>query len=317
MIQIQNLMSRKVLIIGSGGLLGSSLEKMMKKSSFDVSPPMKIDWSNQSSTELALRSVTNSFLSNVGSSEWVIAWCAGSYSPNSLHNNTHLEKIHLNVCLDEISKFESLNRGLFLFSSSAGAIYQNVIGIATELTVPSPVTEYGIMKLESENLIREWASRKEINVLIARISTLYGEKQNINKPQGLISHLCHSVLVNKPVMIYASSDSKRDYLYVDDCSTKLINCISKFKSENISENKIITKIIASFTTISPSQIIGILNSNIFRRPKYIFLPSNEYNLSNSDNRFNSVIWKDVDEFEMVSLQIGISKVLAYTRFSIQ
>src|SRR5258706_11384893 len=116
-------------------------------------------------------------------------------------------------------------RGSFVLSSSAGAIYAGSTDpVVTETTAECPTTGYGRGKLRQEQLVRSFADRAptQVTSLIARISTLYGPGQSAEKPQGLISHMARQIIRNLPIQIYVPLDTIRDYITVNDASTKIM-----------------------------------------------------------------------------------------------
>ncbi len=59
-------------------------------------------------------------------------------------------------------------------------------------------------------------------LLVGRLSNLYGPGQDLAKPQGLISQLCRAQLTRRPLSIYVSLDTRRDYLFVDDAAAMVV-----------------------------------------------------------------------------------------------
>ena len=67
--------------------------------------------------------------------------------------------------------------------------------------------------------------------MIGRIANLYGPGQNLDKPQGLVSQLCAAHLERRPVSIWVSLDTLRDYLYAPDCAQMVLDCLDRARAE--------------------------------------------------------------------------------------
>ncbi len=117
----------------------------------------------------------------------------------------------------------SAPRGALFLASSAGGVYAGAAGSPfTELTETRATSPYGEAKLAAEGLVEDFARRTGTATVVGRIANLYGPGQDMSKPQGLISQLCLNQLRRRPISIYVSLDTARDYLYVDDCAAMVL-----------------------------------------------------------------------------------------------
>src|SRR5262245_34903500 len=71
-----------------------------------------------------------------------------------------------------------------------------------------PASNYGAHKVRMEEALRGWSDLfPNHSCLIGRISSLYGPGQNLNKAEGVISHLSRCLIYHQPVSIYVPLDT--------------------------------------------------------------------------------------------------------------
>ena len=94
----------------------------------------------------------------------------------------------------------------------------------TEDSPCRPISEYGRHKLDMEQRLQAWAAgRNNVSTLMGRISNIYGPRQNLSKPQGIISHFARCLIHQRPIHVYMPLDTIRDYIYIDDCADQVID----------------------------------------------------------------------------------------------
>ncbi len=104
----------------------------------------------------------------------------------------------------------------FVYASSS-SVYGN-IGVfpATELSLPSPFSPYGVTKLAAENLCGLYYENYGVPAVSLRYFTVYGPRQ---RPDMAISSFVNAILKGRPIAIYGDGNQKRDFTYVDDVVT--------------------------------------------------------------------------------------------------
>jgi nucleoside-diphosphate-sugar epimerase len=192
----------KTLVIGGGGLIGSSLRKAFFREFGYYQQPHAVPWENIEDAVSVLRRNVKDFLAECGMEAWVIAWCAGRGGFSSTTAELASEHVYLNCVLDELAQSRN-NNGVFFFASSAGAIYtESGSQVFTEKSPTSVSNDYGIHKLEQEGVVSQFAQRTKTKCVIGRLVSIYGPNQNLEKPQGLISRLCLNSKMNVSTDIY-------------------------------------------------------------------------------------------------------------------
>lgn len=294
-------------VIGSGGLLGSALQRSIQSNKFlqPFNPNFKFTWGNLNHLAIEFDNATKEFSTIVAGHSWQIYWAAGSgamsSSKESLEKETEIVTLFLNFLKKNISPESS---GAIFFSSSAGAIYaKHSKDLITENSPPSPNSHYGNEKILHERLFCDFSKvRPKISLLIGRLSTLYGIGQSSSKSQGLISALARNIIQKKPTHIYVPLDTIRDYLFCDDAAQEIINSLA-----NLEYGEIKTKIFAAEKCTTISEIISVFSRISKIKPRIITSLSQNSQLYSPQTKFKSMYTK---EYEKTPLYIGIARVFA-------
>ncbi|MDB4979273.1 MAG: epimerase, partial [Myxococcales bacterium] len=202
-------------------------------------------------------------------------------------------------------------QGHFLLASSAGGVY----GAAPECpitddTTPVPISDYGRVKLAQEQLVARWArAQPRVATLAARFTNLYGPGQRLDKAQGLITKMAHSLIVGTPVHIYVSLDTIRDYLLADDAGQRMVSGLRRLarEAEAGAPSAQVTKVFASEREISIAGLIGAFRRMSRRRLRIVAGVHRFRSLQPSRLQFRSRVWTDESVIRTDLLE-GISRV---------
>ena len=244
--------SNHVWIIGAGGLLGSALTRKLNRNQlFTTLPNETINWTDLNQVNQVFERSFQQLLIQAKTGPWTVIWAAGHASTSSTSDETKQELKTLQILINVIDKNFINHQGTFFLTSSVGGVYAGSQDPPFTIdTVPNPLSAYGELKLAQENLAKEQLTHT-CQVIVGRISNLYGPGQDIKKIQGLISQLVVSALTKKPLKIFVSLDTIRDYIYVDDAADTIVNLLSG-NSENPS-----THIVASGHPVSLGYLIQL------------------------------------------------------------
>lgn len=86
-----------------------------------------------------------------------------------------------------------------------------------------PDTEYGMTKYLSEELVRYWSKVTKGKVTILRPFNVYGP----GNFKGVVHSFYKSIKESSSVVIYGDGKQERDFLYVDDMVSAIINAVRK------------------------------------------------------------------------------------------
>lgn len=286
-------------VVGRNGLLGKSLESRLAKSTRIWIPGSNTNWADQTEAKNWIRSNCADFLKIVGDDDWVIAWCAGrsivGSTPEQIDNETNL----LEVFFEQVQKsIPRKSRGKVFFASSAGGVYAgSPDSLINENSTPKPTSDYGRGKIHHESIFRTYSQRLDIACCIGRITNLYGPGQDMSKSQGLISQLCRSTVLKKPLNIYVPLQTSRNYIYVDDASGVIADLLG-------SKESYVEKIIAAPQNVTISTLIRT-HFEVFKKRPLISLGVNALTATQPRRlNFKSEVKTELDKRQFRSLASG-------------
>jgi UDP-glucose 4-epimerase len=302
-------------IVGSGGLLGSHLRRSLSQRFPNArhwqSEPRHFSWTRpeQLAQELSRAVASFAAVACAKRSAWVLLWCAGkgvmSSSALALEPELWAWSQLLDLLGHHLARSHADLPGTIFLASSAGGVYGGNIGAPlTEQTRPCPASDYGRHKLNMEQALERWVDGfPDTSCLIGRISSLYGPGQDLHKPQGIISHLSRCLIYRRPVDIYVSLDTRRDYLFTDDCAHQIAACLARLMAER---PRTILKIFASEETTSLARIIGVFFRISKHRP--LIVSRKPQNSRPAGLELRSCVWHDMGGLRKTDLAAGIHLV---------
>jgi len=96
-------------------------------------------------------------------------------------------------------------------------------GFFTETTPYQPHSPYSASKAASDHLVRAWSDTFKLPVLITNCSNNFGPYQF---PEKLIPVVILNAIHEKPIPVYGRGENVRDWLYVDDHVSALLQVLS-------------------------------------------------------------------------------------------
>ncbi|MEK7136921.1 MAG: NAD-dependent epimerase/dehydratase family protein [Patescibacteria group bacterium] len=258
-------------IVGQGGLLGGSLARACEESGVALWKSPAFPWNERAALQRACTNAVRAFAGQIQKGQpWIVLWAAGigtvGSAESALAEETHAWEMLLQIASEYLLPAHPC--GTLFFSSSAGAIYSGVgSALITEDTPPHPLSAYGRTKIAQEKLLTSWAEQHpSISCVTGRISNLYGERQNLAKHQGVISHCSGRILRRAPIHVYVPLDTIRDYVYSEDCARAILALL--LATQRASHPRRILKIFASERTTTLAEILGIF-TRIAKTPPHI------------------------------------------------
>ena len=241
--------------IGAGGLLGSAIVRQATRHGIATFDGGAIPWTEPDAAREAIADAATQFQERADGQDWGIVWAAGSVATASQSHEADAERELFERAMRAIAEHLPAGRGALFVASSAGGVYAGCTEPPfSERTHPIPLSTYGQLKLDQEQLAAE-AMRDRCPVVIGRISNLYGPGQNLEKLQGLVSRLALSAVTRTPVTMFVSLDTIRDYIDVDDAATVALHWLAKAVKEQPPEPQI--KVIASGQPVSLGALIHL------------------------------------------------------------
>lgn len=295
-------MTAPTWVVGAGGLLGRHVADRLTVRGHDVLTA-KIPWTEPADALAALREGHADLLDRAAGGPWNIAWCAGagvvSSSTESLERDAAL-------FTDFVRSLDADPRGAFFLASSAGGVYAGSPAQPpyTEDSEPRPLAAYGWTKLTKEAELAAVARATGMRAFIGRIANLYGPGQNIEKPQGLVSHLCRAHFTGQPLSIYVPLDTLRDYLLVGDCAEMIAAGLGGVRERP--GDPVLIKILASGRGTSVGALIAETTRVLRRKPRIELVSTDQSALQARDLRLKSIRWTELDRYARTTLPAGIA-----------
>ncbi len=293
-------------ILGRGGLLGQHVEHALVGRGTLWTPP-RVPWGEPAAVDL-LRDQAREFARAAAGGPWQLVWAAGAGVTGTSREVLAEELRTLAGLLEALGEHASGGSGAALLASSAGAVYSGVGAPPYDETSPvRPLAPYGEAKLEAEDMFARWATTTGTPVVSARIANLYGPGQNLAKAQGLISQLCRAHLTARPLSIYVSLDTLRDYVFAPDCAAMVLDCLDLLRAERaLSTAPVVrTKVLASQRAVTIGALLGEMRRLFKRPPKIVVGSSPSSAFQARDLRLRSVVWPEVSRRARTPLGVGI------------
>ena len=202
--------------------------------------------------------------------------------------------------MKNILEFAKKNSVKKLIYPSSASVYAKNPPPHTENIIPKPSNPYGSAKVECENLARSY--NDTVNSIGLRIFAVYGPgeetKQNLS---SVISLFLEDVKNSKKPVIFGDGTQTRDFIYVDDVMSAIIN------STELPQQGIIN--VGSGIPTSFNQVIEKIGNIVEKKinPVYVKKESNYIEKLQADTK----LMKNTLKINPLSIELGISKFAKY------
>lgn len=264
-----------IWIVGRGGLLGAALERAVRREPAAAGlgpvwgPPVAYAWGDEAATAVALERDAVAFRDAARVGDWCVAWCAGRGVIGSTDADMAAEWRLIESVLRGLGSTADgaprggAARGTVFFASSAGAVYGPGTGEVLDESSPvAPTTAYGRGKLEHEARLARWSVAHGVALRIARITTLVGPAQSLDKGQGLVSLMAGAARVRRPLNVYVPLSTARNYLHADDAG----RIVARWLASGATEGGVRTKVVHAPRSASIATLVRGLHDVTRRRP---------------------------------------------------
>ncbi|SCX77154.1 NAD-dependent epimerase/dehydratase family protein [Alkaliphilus peptidifermentans] len=191
----------------------------------------------------------------------------------------------------------------FIFISSGGTVYGKAPKNPIDEDHPTnPICSYGVQKLTIEKYISLYHHIYGMDYKIIRLSNPYGKFQNLNSGVGAIMNFTVKSIKKEPIIIFGDGEIVRDYIYIDDAITGIMNVIyskSDIKIFNLGSGK----------GTSLNEIIRLLKKVLGFK-----ICVNHYKARDNDVPYNVLDigrYLSANNHEMLALEDGIIKLKEY------
>lgn len=227
-------MSKKVLITGGAGFIGSHVTDSLIERGYQV---------------IVLDDLSGGFVENVNPLAQFVQGSINDLSlVNQLFNQYQFDFVyHLAAYAAEglshfikrfnyennlIGSINLLNAAInhncrcFVFTSSIAVYGASPQLPMTEETTPHPEDSYGIAKLAMEQELRSCKEMFDLNYIIFRPHNVYGERQNIgDKYRNVVGIFMNQILQNQPLSVFGDGEQTRAFSYIGDMAPLMAEAI--------------------------------------------------------------------------------------------
>lgn len=156
--------------------------------------------------------------------------------------------------------------------SSGGTVY----GYARETPIKEdhptePICSYGITKLAIEKYIGLYRHLHGLKGVVLRVANPYGERQRMNKAQGVVPAFLKKALNDEILEIWGDGTAVRDFLYVGDVIDALL------AAQSYSGNEWIFNI-GSGSGLSINNLINHIEAELGRKVQTAYKPSRNFDV---------------------------------------
>ena len=159
--------------------------------------------------------------------------------------------------LEAVKDYYKSNKKFKFIHISTDEVYGDIIRGRTKEDFPyKPSSPYAASKASSDHLVYSYYHTYKMPVIITNCSNNYGPKQH---PEKLIPKIIYNFINNIDLPIYGDGKNSREWIYVEDHCTALIDVFKKGKigefynigsNENINNLIICSKLIKIFKKIN-------------------------------------------------------------------
>ena len=297
--------NKKILITGIYGFLGTHLAERLQ---FD-NEIIGINQSNQNKDfELPDIKIIEGDISNKNTLESIntdidLIFHFGSPTSVVLFKKDPIKYFDNTINgMKNILEFTKINSIKKLIYPSSGSVYANNSLPHDENVIPKPSNKYGIAKVECENLAKKYVD--EVNSIGLRIFAAYGpgeeKKQNLS---SVINLFLDDVSKNNVPVIFGDGKQTRDFIYIEDVITGILN------SAELSQQGIIN--IGSGISTSFNQIIEKISVQTGKEinPQYVKKESSYIDNLQADTK----LMKSILKINPTSIDYGIKKFPQYLK----
>lgn len=110
-----------------------------------------------------------------------------------------------------------------VYVSSGGTVYGKLEHVPVREDHPlAPLYAYGIGKAACEQYIGLYHRMHGLDHAILRVANAYGERQHMDRPQGIIGVWLGRIMRGEPVDVWGDGSTARDYVHVEDVARALV-----------------------------------------------------------------------------------------------
>ncbi len=292
-------------VVGAGGLVGRHVAAACRGAGHEV-VTTSVPWADEAASIEALTDAVARFAAQRAGRPWALAWCAGAgvvaTGEDALAAEVRVFRAGLTALGATLAPGDD---GVVFLASSAGGLYAGSSAPPfDESTTARPLVAYGRAKLAMEDEVRALVGGTGLRAVLGRLSNVYGPGQTLGKPQGLLSQLCLAHATGRPLPVFVSMDTIRDYLYAPDAGAMVARALDLARREE--PGTVVAKVLASGAPVTVGHLVAEAR-RVFHRPLRTIPVAGRGAGQILDLRLASRVWPEVDALAATPLPAGLAR----------
>lgn len=274
-------MSKKVLITGAAGFIGSSLADDLLAKGFSI---MGIDnFDSFYMRDIKETNISNALKHNLYSFQEgdirdmeFLNSCFSGFRPDivihlaakagvrpSIKNPASYYDVNVNGTLNMLEAMRKNKIGRMLFASSSSVYGNNKkIPFAESDNVDFPVSPYAASKKACELLCHTYHHLFDMDIFCLRFFTVYGPRQ---RPDLAINKFTRALLNDEPITLFGDGSTSRDYTHISDILQGIEQAMENLKGFGIFN-------LGESNAISLKELVALLENSTGKKADIKYLP---------------------------------------------
>ena len=273
-------MSKKVLVIGGNGFIGTNIANHLYDQGYEVEiydiAPKENGFKNYVGNIL-----TDDNLDSIIKQFDNIIYLVTSVSPKK--SMDFPEKSYTQDIPMLLRVLDSCNRTgkgkKVIFSSSGGTVYGEGLGkeLREDYVIETPINHYANCKLACEKILLLYNNLYGMNNVVLRISNPYGKEQKPESGVGIITTFVDKLNKGETLTLYGKGDTVRDFIDVEDVAIAFEKAIEYENQENVTP----VFNVGSGIGLSLKEILDIISQAMEIEPKVDYLPARSFDVKSN------------------------------------
>jgi len=217
--------SRKALVTGGAGFIGSHVADRLLAAGFDVTILDNLSSGRRENVPAAARFVEGCITSpeaaalvREGGFDVLCHLAAQIDVRRSVEDPAFDARINVLGTLNLLEAVRTASpRTRVIFSSTGGALYGDfATPPSDELTAKDPEAPYGIAKLAAEYYLAYYGRVHRLDTVALRYGNVYGPRQDPHGEAGVVAIFCNRLLDGRALTVFGDGTQTRDYVFVGD-----------------------------------------------------------------------------------------------------
>lgn len=216
--------SKKILVIGGAGFIGSHLVDELIKKDHDVVVVDNLSSGRKENLnslakfyKIDIKDINIFKVFEKEKPEIVFHFAAKTGVRESIEKPLENADTNILGTLNVLESCRKVSVKKIIFASSGGAIYNpNGKLPFEESSSELPFSPYGVAKLSGEKYLDYYQNIFGLDYVSLRFANIYGPRQSFCGESGVISIFCAKMLSKKQPVIYGDGEQTRDFVYVKD-----------------------------------------------------------------------------------------------------